>query len=691
MATYYKWAERQADTTINWAEVGKNMSDMLQEEMRLREAKKAAINEETRKLGDKLENMPMGLYEPANQFMLEFGASAQETRLIQDNLLRAGLLKPKDYAIQRQNLNDGTNTMIDLSKIYEQEYTTKLERIDNADPKQRSQAIESYLMERFEGLSNLTNTKAVINPTDGQVTLGRLVEKTVDGENVRVLSDNPADVFTVNELNMRLKQKFDYFDVDSYMQNQVNQLGTVKTMMLDAAKKSKDLNVIYSTIDAKEGSYITEAELAQFDAAIEAASTKEQKDAIRQRKQEAIAANSYLRAEKNMIESIMTSPLYVSSILTENMMIDGKAYTPELDTKVVEELEKKILSAKTEEERAELQAQRDSIVLFEKKTTGALEPVFTDRQKEEVYDYLKIDLRKRIADSEEVKTAGVRAESTWEKLAAQKQFKDEEKAGNLATWNQIYKTNDKKEVIELFSALTNRTGVEFDTSKLKTNADGSIADGSVILAYNKDGTIKETIPFPPTDQLGWSEAGGFIHGITDRGTQIRLMKKRDIDPNYVKTNNEFTTLSDGKFNKDKKQGLWSGSSTEIIKIESDIPQRIQMQWEKDIQKVKSGDKALGEKLLGDAGYLITQKTKTVDDKRITVTAIVPADKPGDVLEQQEGVGISADKIYDVLNTVDPKANKGVINAYQPTTRTIPQIMKEDGVDKETAKKIFNEQ
>ena len=50
-----------------------------------------------------------------------------------------------------------------------------------------------------------------------------------------------------------------------------------------------------------------------------------------------------------MIESIMTSPLYVSSILTENMMLDGKTYMPELDGKVVEELEK-ILSAKTNEE-----------------------------------------------------------------------------------------------------------------------------------------------------------------------------------------------------------------------------------------------------------------------------------------------------------------------------------------------------
>jgi hypothetical protein len=687
MATYYKWAERQADTTINWAEVGKNLSDTLKQEAQLREAKKAALDAETRALSDTLENMPMGDFEPANQFMLEFGGSAQETRLIQDNLLRAGMIKPKDFAIMRQNLNDGTNTMIDLGKTYQEEYQNKLARIDNQDPNKRSQAVESYLMERFEGLSNLTNTKAVINPTDGQVTLGRLVEKTVNGETVRTISDNPADVFTVNELNMRLKQKFDYFDVDSYMQKQVNQLGTVKTMMLDAAKKSNDLNVIYSTIDAKEGNYITEAEIAQFDAAIEAASTEEQKNAIRQRKQEAIAANSYLRAEKNMIESIMTSPLYVSSILTENMMIDGKAYTPELDGRVVEELDKKILSAKTNEERAKLQAERDSIVLFEKKSTGALEPVFTDRQKAEVYDYLKIDLRKRIADSEEVKTAGVRAESTYQKLAAQKKFKDEEKAGNLATWNQIYKTNNKDEVIELFSALTNRTGVEFDTTGLKINADGSIADDSVILAYNKDGTIKETIPFPPTDQLGWSEAGGFIHGITDRKDQISLMKARGFNPNYVKTNNEFTTLSDDDF-------LWKGSSSEIEKIVSDKPERIAMNWESNLEKVKNGNSTLGEEMLGDAGYLITQRTKTDDEgKETVVTVIVSADKPGDVLEQQVGGTINVEKIYDVLNTVNPKENKGVIDAYKPTAKkTLAELQAENPkMTKEQIKELWKKQ
>jgi len=54
MATYYKYAERSADSQINWAEVGKNMSDMLKEETRIREEKKAAIDAASREFGQTL-------------------------------------------------------------------------------------------------------------------------------------------------------------------------------------------------------------------------------------------------------------------------------------------------------------------------------------------------------------------------------------------------------------------------------------------------------------------------------------------------------------------------------------------------------------------------------------------------------------------------------------------------------------
>jgi hypothetical protein len=56
MATYFKYAERSAESQINWAEVGKNMTDMLQEQERIRDEKISALDAATRELGEKLAN-----------------------------------------------------------------------------------------------------------------------------------------------------------------------------------------------------------------------------------------------------------------------------------------------------------------------------------------------------------------------------------------------------------------------------------------------------------------------------------------------------------------------------------------------------------------------------------------------------------------------------------------------------------
>ena len=89
MATYYKYAERSADSTINWAQVGQGMTDMLQEESRIREEKKAAIDEASREYGKTLQDLPSGDFQTANEFAIKFGGKAQEQLLIKDRLLKA--------------------------------------------------------------------------------------------------------------------------------------------------------------------------------------------------------------------------------------------------------------------------------------------------------------------------------------------------------------------------------------------------------------------------------------------------------------------------------------------------------------------------------------------------------------------------------------------------------------------------
>lgn len=235
MATYYKYAERAAGSQVNWAEIGKNLTDTLQEENRIREEKKALIDESTRQYGLKLEKSPQGENTTLNQWGLDYAADAQQARLIQDRLLRQGKLKLRDYTMMRQNLVDGTNEAFSLLDEYNAEYKVKMERAKSMDPATASQYLEQWLGEQAEGFANFKDSKLYINPTTFTVNVAKT--KEVDG--VKVMSDDPNDFTTVNQLRNRIKSRFDKFDTDAYLTKQVAMLGTDIKATIKAGTSTK--------------------------------------------------------------------------------------------------------------------------------------------------------------------------------------------------------------------------------------------------------------------------------------------------------------------------------------------------------------------------------------------------------------------------------------------------------------------
>lgn len=227
MATYFKYAERNASTDVNWAEIGKNLTDTLAEQNRLREEKKAQIDDESRKYGEILSNAPTGENRDVNEWALKFADDAQQARLLQDRLLKSGQLKLKDYTIMRQNLTDGTKNAFSLIDEYQKEYKDKMERAKNGE----NQALEEFYMAQAEGLANFKNTNLYINPTNYQISVGKMYQGE-DG--VSRMSENPNDFVTVNDLRNRIKQKFDYFDYDKATTQWVNGLGKYSLAVMKA-------------------------------------------------------------------------------------------------------------------------------------------------------------------------------------------------------------------------------------------------------------------------------------------------------------------------------------------------------------------------------------------------------------------------------------------------------------------------
>lgn len=150
MATYYKYAERSAESQVNWAEIGKNMTDMLREEVQVRDQKKAALDEATRKAAQQISDAPQGEHVGAKTEAIRLADQATKYLLMQNRLMKQGILDPKDYMISHQNLSDGIKTAYSSMKAFQENYGKLMERAQ----KDESSMIELKRLEKIQGYGN---------------------------------------------------------------------------------------------------------------------------------------------------------------------------------------------------------------------------------------------------------------------------------------------------------------------------------------------------------------------------------------------------------------------------------------------------------------------------------------------------------------------------------------------------------
>lgn len=228
----YKYAERDADSQINWAEVGKNLSDMLAETNRVREEKKAAIDAATREFENNLANAPQGQNQDINNFTNTYAHNMMNQMRIDEQLLKSGQMPLDKYTLRRQNYVDGTNQLFDLSKLYQEEYSKKMQGVNSGD----LQALNVFNMKMVEGYADFSNSEAVIDSMgDGRVSIGLYENKIIDGKSVRVLSKNIAPV---NVIRGKILQNVPTFDVETVTTNTVKALGSRKDILYKAATTS---------------------------------------------------------------------------------------------------------------------------------------------------------------------------------------------------------------------------------------------------------------------------------------------------------------------------------------------------------------------------------------------------------------------------------------------------------------------
>ena len=209
--SYYKYAERDASNQVNWSEITSNMVKSLKDAEAIRESKRQAINDATAQLGTTLSEAPQGEHKGLNEFAMTYANNAQQMRLMQDKLLKSGQLSLKDYNIGRANLTEGTTQLFNLGKKYQEVYSDRMKKFQDGTTSQ----LDADMLSRLEGFANFSNHEAYINPTNGQVSMGKLVDKTIDGKTVRTMDKTPGSFTTVQQLNFSLGQEIQKYQMNA--------------------------------------------------------------------------------------------------------------------------------------------------------------------------------------------------------------------------------------------------------------------------------------------------------------------------------------------------------------------------------------------------------------------------------------------------------------------------------------------
>ena len=220
MPTYYKYVEREADSYINWAEVGKSISDTAYEINRVREEKKDAIDTAMREDLNQLAEAPQGEDQNLNKWTLNYASDASNYLRTLNNLLKNGSISVKEYTTYRQNVVDGTDKAFNLSKEFQSVYADKLQRYKNGD----SQPLEQWLMAQVEGFANFNKSRLLLDDF-GNVNVGLMEEVEVDGKKVTKLKPGADNFATINTIRSQVQGKFDRFKSDEALDGLADRVG----------------------------------------------------------------------------------------------------------------------------------------------------------------------------------------------------------------------------------------------------------------------------------------------------------------------------------------------------------------------------------------------------------------------------------------------------------------------------------
>jgi hypothetical protein len=461
--TYYKYAEREANSQINWAEVSKGLADTITQVDKDRQAKKAAIDDATRKDMLTLADAPKGENTTASEWTIKYANDMMNYRLTIDRLLKSGKMSLRDYQVAAQNSKDSTNLVFTISKEYQDQYKVIMDRARTIGKNgmAESSRLEPELAAMNESFANISSTVPYINSTNGMVYLAT----GVPGEDgVQQMGDNYV---SLQALRNRVSAKIDSYSLSDGL----------------------------STAAGKLGEY-TISELGK---------TNFRRTGIVTDISDPTLRSTYTQWEDATVKEVMASEYRLASILADNMNINprtGNQYTATYNKK-------------------EFDADKsgDLILMENQNGSGVIMPQFKEEQRKDVEAFIKGQIKNYIDQKTEKRPfqePEPQRPQQWEVEAANK---TKSQATNAGYWQQLrWGTPSQKR---------DAANILIGTDAAKNMGLYNIAvtpDGKGLkLEYTKEsGVPARTVPIDAnTSAREWAALGVELHGIEDADKAVR--------------------------------------------------------------------------------------------------------------------------------------------------------------------------
>ena len=267
--TYYGYVARDDKAYVDWASIGKTISDDLIEVSKKRQEQRDELDRKTEESITTINQLTANQPQLVSEFYMDGANDMRQYLLMLQKEMKAGRLQPNEYLKKKQVLMDGVDQLSSASKEFSTDYEASMARLQNGN----AAAQEIFQNEKYDAFRSTQGKGIYVNPVNGRLYIGTRNEQgVVDGD--------PSTLLDVNSLYSRRKDKINKYDVVKEASTNVKPLGDyVRSVRSGGVLALKD---------------------------------------IMQRKE-------YMKAENDIIASMMSSDRNIGSILSD--YVGGYAFT----------------------------------------------------------------------------------------------------------------------------------------------------------------------------------------------------------------------------------------------------------------------------------------------------------------------------------------------------------------------------